>query len=164
MYMALADPDFGSLQWQPISPLHRTDGETTLAILAANALNYQGPVDDPFFSAHTQRNGTPIANLYYADAPVSFLACLDQYQVCNSSSPENNACTALSSTDGVSQQIQQDADFTGNNTAKLETIARFTSFGSSMFRTIYASIGGRGAGALNGILKSPSHTSRSNNH
>lgn len=85
-------------QWTPLPPLALSDADVTVYFLSANAIQYVGPVDDPWFAAHVavdsvdSDTGLNITK-YSADLPVSGLSCTDQYQICN---PSNEKCTALS--------------------------------------------------------------------
>lgn len=94
------------LGWDPLPPLVVPNASTTLLLLESNSMNYNQPVEDPWFSAHivpppSARVSTK--STYQADSPVSAMACINQYQVCNpATSPIN--CTILGGYNEVSRQ------------------------------------------------------------
>ena len=85
----------------------REDADVTLAFLSANSIPFSYPVDDPWYSAHSNpyqvlvnasalgdssgSDGT--STVFFRDHAVSVLACTEQYQICAPGSrPE---CTPL---------------------------------------------------------------------
>lgn len=100
---------------KPIPQLNRTDADTTLFFLAANALRYVSSVDDAWFSAHKQfttanesllinGNRTPYENQswFMSDSLVHVLACADQSQLCN---PSTNECSPLVGESTIMEQL-----------------------------------------------------------
>jgi hypothetical protein len=132
-------------QWQPSPPFNVSDADISMMMLAQNAIGYQKPVDDPFFSAHDL-----LGVLYGSDYDVSLMGCIDQYQVCNPNNPRDRGCTKLTSVAGVYRQLTNPALFLalGLNEYQITTIGRFLISGT--YRNMYNSVRGRGAAALDG--------------
>lgn len=101
----------------PISQLNREDADVTLAFLSANSIPFSSPVDDPWYSAHSNPfqalvnasaldDGSGVAEtgtIWFRDRPVSVLACTEQYQMCaTTSGPE---CTTLTGFTGFEEAI-----------------------------------------------------------
>jgi hypothetical protein len=93
--------------FEPIPELARSDGDLTLIFLSANAVGFIQPTKDPWYavsnvsinevsyvSSHNQSEHEP-SGLYYTTEPASPLACVEQYQWCNPSLPEESRCTNL---------------------------------------------------------------------
>jgi hypothetical protein len=85
--------------WAPVPAFDRPDADVSLFLLSANAIQYVGAVDDPWFSAHV---ATVVDDsfsygiqdsLYTSDFLVTAMDCADQYQICN---PTNGQCTEMS--------------------------------------------------------------------
>lgn len=87
--------------------MNREDADVTLAFLSANSIPFVDPVDDPWYSAHSNpfqatvnasafgdhSESEATGTAYFRDRPVSVLACTEQYQLCAPNSrPE---CTPL---------------------------------------------------------------------
>ena len=103
--MASAPPNFNG--FTPISQLNREDADVTLAFLSANSIPFSSPIDDPWYSAHSNpfqalvnasvlgdSSGTAeTGTVYFRDRPISVLACTEQYQLCEPTS--NPRCTPL---------------------------------------------------------------------
>ena len=85
----------------------REDADVTLAFLSANSIPFSAPVDDPWYSAHSNpyhvlvnasalgdtSGSDSTSTVYFRDRAVSVLACTEQYQICApGSTPE---CTPL---------------------------------------------------------------------
>ena len=99
----------------PISQLNREDADVTLAFLSANSIPFSSPVDDPWYSAHSNPFQTLVnasvlgdgsgtaatGTIYFRDRPVSVLACAEQYQMWTSG-PE---CTPLTGFSGLEEAI-----------------------------------------------------------
>ncbi|KAK5053680.1 hypothetical protein LTR84_001641 [Exophiala bonariae] len=87
--------------WIPLPQLTRPDADLSLFSLSSNNIQYLGPIDDPFFSAHKMLQSDDMTS-WKADGPeefVHFMACTDQHQFCipqakNFRRPE--ICTQLS--------------------------------------------------------------------
>jgi hypothetical protein len=133
----------------PISTLNPKDADMTIIFLAPNAIKYNYPTSDPFFSAnfYVELGSYNGVNLSYfsGDEYVSAMACTDQYQYCNiASGTEEPECTALT---GYQQA------FAGLNSTRLNLnniqygIASRIALTSRTLST-YHSISGRGAAAL----------------
>lgn len=85
-------------KWDPIPELNRTDADVALLILAANWVQYDEPVDDPWFSAHDllQFDSPYVNTLYKPDYYVRFLGCMEQHQFCTLNSKSGaEFCTPL---------------------------------------------------------------------
>lgn len=61
--------------------------------LAAHAVNFAKPIDDPWFSAHRPNPGPLNRTYYFSDHLLSPVGCVEQFQYCN---PKTDACTPLS--------------------------------------------------------------------
>lgn len=111
-----------SSDFVPVSQLNRNDADVTLAFLSANSIPFVSPVDDPWYSAHSNpfqaiindsafqdnAGGSAIGTAYFRDRPVSVLACTEQYQLCASNpSPE---CTPLT---GIDLLLEAMGNFSG---------------------------------------------------
>ena len=85
----------------------REDADVTLAFLSANSIPFSAPVDDPWYSAHSNpyrvlvnasglgdtSGSDATSTVFFRDRAVSVLACTEQYQICApGSTPE---CTPL---------------------------------------------------------------------
>ncbi|KAJ9608181.1 hypothetical protein H2200_007169 [Cladophialophora chaetospira] len=129
-----------------IPELKPTSADLTIIFLAPNAIKYNHPTSDPFFSAnfYVELGSFQGVNLSYfsADEYVSAMACADQYQYCNGD--DNTQCTPLT---GYQQA------WTALNSSKLNlndvqyTIASRIALTSRSLSTFH-SISGRGAAAL----------------
>jgi hypothetical protein len=91
----VADPlNEGFSFFDPIAGLMRSDADTSLIFLSFIG-KYTGPVEDPWFSAHTLSlvdNPLPlVAKQYARDRPISTLGCTEQYQMCTG----DGKCTPL---------------------------------------------------------------------
>lgn len=62
--------------------------------LAAHAINFAKPSDDPWFSAHRPNPGPVNRTYYFSDHLLSPLGCVEQFQFCNPK--KGDACTSLS--------------------------------------------------------------------
>ena len=92
----------------------REDADVTLLLLSTNSIPFSYPVDDPWYSAHSNpyvitddedTSGTEAAvTIYFRDRPVSVLACTEQYHVCALSSTSN--CTPLTSSTMVYEAMR----------------------------------------------------------
>ena len=94
----------------------REDADVTLVLLSANSIPFSYPVDDPWYSAHSNphvfaddlldASGSEAeVTLYFRDRPVSVLACTEQYQSCALSSTSD--CTPLTSSTMVYEALQK---------------------------------------------------------
>lgn len=153
----------GALQdtWQPITELARTDADVTLFYLAQNSIIYETPVNDPFFSAHleknssfgTNRNALTNVTMYMFDSWIDAMGCVDQHQICNPS-PRNSSeqvCTPLTALKGVEEAIIANSTIKGDsylsmNSYQLSTAIRVFEAveGWAMFDVVNA----RGSAAL----------------
>ena len=81
-----------------IPELKPADSDLTIIFLAPNAIKYNHPTSDPFFSAnfYVELGSYGGVNLSYfsADEYVSAMACADQYQYCNVADASSE-CTPL---------------------------------------------------------------------
>ena len=90
-----------------MSQLTREDADVTLAFLSANSIPFATPIDDPWYSAHSNpytvlvnssalgdtSGSDDTSTIFFRDRAVSVLACTEQYQICApDSTPE---CTPL---------------------------------------------------------------------
>jgi hypothetical protein len=92
--------------WIPAPQLNRTDADVSLFFLAPNSIEYDSPVDDPWFSAHRETNVTRNGVFYewfFTDYFIHVLGCVDQYQFCN---PTTENCTPLSGLNAANETMQ----------------------------------------------------------
>jgi hypothetical protein len=98
------------LHFWPIPELVLENSTVTL-VFAVFFGTYTEPSDDLWFPAHLNVSvflsevGSPISvsNYYAPDAPISVMACTEQYQFCNPSAPSNSpSCTSLQSSNQMS--------------------------------------------------------------
>ena len=130
--------------WTPIEPLLQTDGDISLFFMSANDIQYDNPVDDPIFKAHTLET-TPTTGVpyYLSDDWVDVIGCVDQYQYCNPGHNEQaTQCTSLTS----NNEVIVDLDEIGLSKWQVAT-AKHISW-NMMFSSMYYSVAGRGATAL----------------
>ena len=95
----------------------REDADVTLAFLSANSIPYIAPVDDHWYSAHSNpydvvvdaielgdtAGGNATGTIFFRDRAVSVLACTEQFQICApGSTPE---CTSLTGSDLVYDSV-----------------------------------------------------------
>lgn len=105
---APAQPTYSTSDFDPIQELRFTEqfADLHLLFLSFNG-EYLQAVDDPWFSAHVQKDynsGAAFARKRYArDQPVSTMACLEQHSLCT----DSGICTPL----GGYDQFQNDAGF-----------------------------------------------------
>lgn len=95
--------------FKPIEDLQRTDGDTYLVFLIGNGVPYWGNVTDPWYQAHGP--GPVLANavgdltkgiaFYTPDEAASPLACVEQFQYCNTAYPRDVGCGPLSVNTGA---------------------------------------------------------------
>ena len=93
------------------------DADVTLAFLSANSIPFSSPVDDPWYSAHSNPfqalvNASALGDdsgiaatgtIYFRDRPVSVLACTEQYQLC--ATTHSLVCTSLTGSWGYQDAI-----------------------------------------------------------
>jgi hypothetical protein len=127
------------VQWQPIPEFNRTDADVTLFYLAHNSIVYQSPNTDPWFSANQKLVGT---NTYYGLPKTSLMGCIDQYQICDPNRPGDTGCSKLGS------MTQVPGITLGLNLHQIATAGRFME--TAYDRSMYMSVHGREASALNG--------------
>ncbi|KAL9638460.1 MAG: hypothetical protein Q9164_001539 [Protoblastenia rupestris] len=130
--------------WKPIAALNRSDADVTIVFLAPNAVKYESPVLDPFFSAITLSEPMTFSDgssfsYYEADFAVNVLACTDQYQFCN---PINQKCTPLT---GINLLMKSTTRL-GLSDVQYATMLRIQY--AVTFLATYSSIRSRGANAL----------------
>jgi hypothetical protein len=89
-----------------------------------------------------------------SDFAVSLLGCIDQYQICNPRKPGDSGCTQLSSAYKIQRELTDNPALLDNSIAKAQTFFRFMS--GSRYRTMYSSVAGRGAKAMNGKIHAQS--------
>lgn len=99
----------GSL-WEPSPAINRTDADVSLYFLSPNNIWSPTPIDDPWFSFHTQLSGNGTGALeapsrYQSDYWVGVLGCVDQYQVCSVTNP--SVCTRFGGRRQMGESIQQ---------------------------------------------------------
>ncbi|ETI28036.1 hypothetical protein G647_00485 [Cladophialophora carrionii CBS 160.54] len=129
-----------------IPELDPQDADLTIIFLAANAIKYNHPTSDPFFSANFyvdlgSYNGINLS-YFSADEYVSAMACADQYQYCNVE--DKTLCTPLTGY----QQAWAALDATKLNLNEVQyTVASRIALSSRSLSTFH-SISGRGASAL----------------
>jgi hypothetical protein len=67
-----------------------------MMFLAAHAVNFAKPIDDPWFSAHRANPGPVNRTYYFSDHLLSPLGCVEQFQFCNPKKRDTEgACTSL---------------------------------------------------------------------
>jgi hypothetical protein len=67
-----------------------------MMFLAAHAVNFAKPIDDPWFSAHRANPGPVNRTYYFSDHLLSPLGCVEQFQFCNPKKGDTEgACTSL---------------------------------------------------------------------
>jgi len=136
--------------WQPVSQLNRSDADVSIIFLAQNTAAYTTPVNDPFFSAHSQHtypmggyNGT----IYSSDHPVTALGCVDQHQICNPNYPGFNGdsigCTPLTFANALFDDAQT-IGFSDYQLAVANRFLQYLTFSGAIGDAIYF----RGASAL----------------
>ncbi|KIW73509.1 hypothetical protein PV04_01622 [Phialophora macrospora] len=129
-----------------IPELNPPDADLTIIFLASNAIKYNYPTSDPFFSANFyvdlgSYNGINLS-YFSADEYVSVIACTDQYQYCNGN--DRARCTPLTGY----QQAWAAIDATKLNLNEVQyTVASRIALSSRSLSTFH-SISGRGASAL----------------
>jgi hypothetical protein len=134
-------------QWSPVPSLQRSDADVTLMMLAQNAITYLAPSNDPWMPAHLTAEGNGI-RIWVGDYDVNLMGCIDQYQICNPNIPGDAGCTALSGSVKVMNSLGQPEGLLGMNAEQRWTIQRFLV--TSIFRSMFYAVQGRGASALNG--------------
>jgi hypothetical protein len=130
--------------WAPAAPLQRFDADVTLLMLAQNAITYLAPSDDPWMPAHTEVPGNH-APSWFGDHDLNLMGCAEQYQICNPNILGDAGCTELNSAPTV--LLQTGLPLLKMNDYQLQTATRFL---ETPFRSIYWTVQGRGASALNG--------------
>ncbi|KAI0552539.1 hypothetical protein F4679DRAFT_70859 [Xylaria curta] len=86
----------------PRDELYRTDGDTYIFFLVGNGVLYWDPVDAPWYQAHTPGpnirstvgEGGLLAT-YIPDEAASPVACVEQFQFCNTAYPGETGCGPL---------------------------------------------------------------------
>jgi hypothetical protein len=134
-------------QWSPAPSLQRSDADVTLMMLAQNDVTYLAPSDDPWMPAHVGGEGDG-QHIWVGEYDVNLMGCIEQYQICNPNIPGDAGCTALSGSLEVFDSFGQPDGLLGMNAEQRSTIQRFLL--TSIFRSIYYAVKGRGASALNG--------------
>ncbi|KAH8898663.1 hypothetical protein GQ53DRAFT_358234, partial [Thozetella sp. PMI_491] len=87
----------------PGPEIHRSDGDVKVIFLVGNGVYFDEPTDDAWYQAHT-----PGAQAYYgltagltqeyqSDEAASPMGCVEQFQYCNPSLPEDRRCGPLAS-------------------------------------------------------------------
>lgn len=129
--------------WSPLPSLVRTDGDTTLILVAANSVYYYGQTLDPFFLAiyNMSVSVNPITqdNFYAPSIPVSPMGCVDQYQI---QDPTTNQTTSLV---GLAE-LQDSISTLSLNAAQMVTAWRLWYYFSRS--STYSSVYGTGPSAL----------------
>ncbi|KAH8650379.1 hypothetical protein BGZ60DRAFT_437138 [Tricladium varicosporioides] len=93
---------------------NRTDADVTLWIVTYGGLEYESPVDDPLFLAHnissvtSHLEGVNWGTSYFPTNSFGFLACYDQFQICN---PSNGRCSNLTGANDMYRAINSSLDF-----------------------------------------------------
>ncbi|KAI0195921.1 hypothetical protein F4808DRAFT_474530 [Astrocystis sublimbata] len=95
--------DDNSEGFSPRDELYRTDGDIYILFLAGNGVLYWDPVDAPWYQAHMPgpnlRSITPghstLIKTYQPDEAASPVACIEQFQYCNTAYPRDIGCTSL---------------------------------------------------------------------
>ncbi|KAH7354272.1 hypothetical protein B0T11DRAFT_126143 [Plectosphaerella cucumerina] len=77
--------------WVPIKELQANRSDVTLMFIAHNSIMHLEQNNDPIFGAHYE-NYDRGDQLYMTDRPVSPIACIDRYSICNPNSKEKK-CT-----------------------------------------------------------------------
>jgi hypothetical protein len=82
----------------PIRELNRTDSNLSIFFLSLNQVMFPSPVNDPLFAAHRpSKHRRDNSTLYMADNPMNFIACTDQFEICDgakfNSSGKPTVCT-----------------------------------------------------------------------
>ncbi|KAL5427469.1 hypothetical protein PMIN07_009707 [Paraphaeosphaeria minitans] len=107
----------------PRKEFNTTDGDIYLMFLAAHAVNFAKPVDDPWFSAHRANPGPLNRTYYFSDHLLSPLGCVEQFQFCNpKKSDAPNACTSLSGIVPATAAAKFDLDFTPMQSAIMDLL------------------------------------------
>jgi hypothetical protein len=144
----LANP--GSQQsWTPSKELNRTDADVSIFFLAQNSVEYNGPVDDPLFSAHLAEYVVVegITEFYFlGDDYVNALGCIDQHQFCNPTYPgfdgNTTGCTTLTSYESAISGLN------GLLLSEFQMAVAERIVSNLIFENMYYSVLGRGASAL----------------
>ncbi|KAL1835105.1 hypothetical protein VTK73DRAFT_6267 [Phialemonium thermophilum] len=79
-------------------PFRDEEADVVLITTSQSRMFYYGPVDDPYYLAHSAATGDEYAHdldatVYYATHPFALMACTDRAQLCN---PSNGRCSPLS--------------------------------------------------------------------
>jgi hypothetical protein len=142
---AAATPDGTLGGWTPAAPLQRSDADVTLFMLTQNAVGYLAPSDDPWMPAHDEVEGDIALTTWVGDHDANLMGCMDQYQICNPNIPGDAGCTELNSATNV--LVQTGLPLLMMNDYQRQTAVRFL---QTPFRSMYWTVQGRGASALNG--------------
>lgn len=126
-------PGRGGGTWVPIDALKTDRSDITLLLIVHNSIMHLERNDDPVFSANFEYLVRG-AMRYLPDRPISPIACIDRYQICN---PTNDECTPLqaSNTLGDSLDLQRlDLNAAQRATAmRLAYLSRTKSFDDLIF-------------------------------
>ncbi|KAI3328900.1 hypothetical protein HD806DRAFT_548173 [Xylariaceae sp. AK1471] len=100
-YIPINDEE-GQGGFLPRDELYRTDGDTYIFFLVGNGVLYWDPVDDPWYQAHTPGpnirstvGDAGILATYMPDEAASPVACVEQFQFCNTAYPSETGCGPL---------------------------------------------------------------------
>ena len=121
----------------------------SIFFLAQNSIQYNAPVDDPFFSAHIAEYVVVdgINESYYlGDDYVNALGCIDQHQFCNPTYPgfdgNTTGCTTLTSYETAISELN------GLLLSEFQMAAAGRIVSNLIFENMSYSVLGRGASAL----------------
>jgi hypothetical protein len=134
--------------WAPVHSLQRSDADLTLIMLSQNDVAYLAESNDPWMPAHISGEGDGIV-IWVGDYIVNLMGCMDQYQICNPNIAGDAGCTELTGSLKVMDSIDLDTSL-GMNDQQMSTIDRFMV--TSIFRSMFYAVKGRGASALNGTF------------
>lgn len=87
----------------PIPALTRSDGDIMLVFLAGNGVEFLMPTNDPWYRGNVPIGGYGYLGrndsipAYHPEEAASPLGCVQQYQFCNPSLPEDRRCGPLAS-------------------------------------------------------------------
>jgi hypothetical protein len=123
------------------------DADVTLLMLAQNDITHLKPSYDPWIPATGSGTNGSIT-VYFSEQDATLMACTDQYQICNPNvANKGKGCTNLTGSEGVVKDLE-DTAWLDMNPSQVGTALRFMD--TSIFRSMYYSVVGRDASALNG--------------
>jgi hypothetical protein len=128
-------------------------------MLSQNDVSYVAVSDDAWMPAHqllstslSSDAGNVTVEFWGGDYDLNLMACIDQYQFCNPNKAANDAtaCTKLSGQSPVLAELDGPGGGIGLNPYQIA--AAMTIMANALTQSMYYSVNGRGASALNGTV------------